>query len=136
MEVLEYRITPRVAPAGAAASVAEAAYGAPTLTSTSVKVRPVGILNSTGKLIMVVEPAAIPVGVVNTKEWLDEVLTRAVEIVSETPVSMAPYTTLVLKDTMRTSVVIFVRIFFCTPRKREENFRILYQYNMRSFHEA
>jgi hypothetical protein len=38
---------------------------------------------------MVVEPAAIPVGVVNTKEWLDEVLTLADESVSETLVRRA-----------------------------------------------
>ena len=66
--VVDILATPIVAAKGTEPSVEEPMYAPPMLISTSVKDKANGITNSLGNVRRVVEPAAIPVGVVKTKE--------------------------------------------------------------------
>jgi hypothetical protein len=82
------------------------------LISTSVYESPTGITKSVGNVISVVDPAAIPVGVVKTKEWFDAVPTFAEESVSDIPESAAAETFITPSIETRTVAVIFVNNLF------------------------
>jgi hypothetical protein len=110
--VVEILATPTVAPDGTDPSVDEPTYGPPMLMSTSVKVKPAGITNSDGKVISVVEPAAIPVGVVKTNVWLDAVPIFAEDSVSDKPESDAAETFIIPSVATRNPAVIFINVLF------------------------
>lgn len=87
--VVEILATPTVAPDGTEPSVEDPTYAPPMLISTSVYESPTGITKSVGNVISVVDPAAIPVGVVKTKEWFEAVPIFAEESVSDILLSAA-----------------------------------------------